>query len=152
MDERVFSVKAGQPIPDWDAKHRLSIDNSVGPECKDSATIHRMNETFMDVSEQPHMIRHWLAGGALTALLALVVFILFIFFFYIGDLKKDIWLEFSKLIAISAISFFSYTAWDIGRDELFSLTRRPIRFNRVEKKIVTIQLESSRYTQLAGRT
>lgn len=67
MDERIFRVKIGSPVPDWDLKHRLGINSVVGPECKDSATIYRINSTYMDIREQPHMSRQWVAVGTLIA-------------------------------------------------------------------------------------
>jgi len=81
MDERVFKIKIGRPIPDWDAKHRLPITGCVAPEYKDSATVHRINSVFMDVSEQPQMMRQWLAGGTFTAAFFSVVFLIFAIFF-----------------------------------------------------------------------
>lgn len=39
MDERVFRVKVGLPVPNWGLWHHLGINSAVGPECKDSATI-----------------------------------------------------------------------------------------------------------------
>jgi len=50
MDERAFLYKTGKPIPAWDLRHRLPTDKPVGPECKDTATIFRVNSTYMDVT------------------------------------------------------------------------------------------------------
>lgn len=75
MDERIFRAKIGYPIPAWDASHRLPISGCVGPEVSDSATIFRINSTYMEVSDQPHMMRHWLAGGALMSFLTAILFL-----------------------------------------------------------------------------
>jgi hypothetical protein len=141
MDERIFRVKIGHPIPDWDFKHRLGINRPVAPECKDSATTHRINSNFMDVSEQPHMSRQWVAAGTLIAINFFAVCVGFCLFFYgMGDkLESEFWLKFSTFMVICGAFGFGYVACKYGRDELFSLTRRPIRFHRVKKKIYAIR-------------
>jgi len=140
MDERIFQFKAGQPIPDWDLQHRLSISNPVGPECRDTGTIFRINSTFMDVTDQPYMSRQWLGGGVSFAVLGLAAFI-FSAADIVGHNKNSLeGIPFaSVVIALIAISLFSYIAVKYGRDEFFALKRRPIRFNREEKKIYTIR-------------
>ncbi|MYN17114.1 hypothetical protein GTP81_10160 [Rugamonas sp. FT107W] len=141
MDERVFKVKVGVPIPEWDSRHRLPIAGFVGPECKDSGTIFRINSTYMDVSEQPHMMRQWLAGGILTAIAFSIIFFwffVFVVFFSPQKLREGGHVFFAIQLAVSAIGF-AYFSFKFGRDEIFSLTRRPIRFNRVEKKIYAVR-------------
>lgn len=140
MDERVFSYKAGQPIPEWDLRHRLPIDRPVGPECKDTATIFRINSTYMDVTDQPYMYKQMLAGGVLVACLAVGAFS-YVAGFVLTHPKAVVstavvcmW-----LVLFCAISGFAYVALRFGRDEFFSLKRRPIRFNRKEQKIYTIR-------------
>jgi hypothetical protein len=141
MDERVFIVKIGQSIPDWDTKHRLPITGFVGPECKDSATTHRINSTFMDVSEQPHMMRQWFAGGVFVSMLASGLFFAFLIFvvhrYWMDEWDFDLYLL--VLIIASGALGFGYVCVKYGRDEIFSLTRRPIRFHRAEKKIFAIR-------------
>nr|WP_315258883.1 DUF6708 domain-containing protein [uncultured Duganella sp.] len=141
MDERVFRIKIGQPIPDWDAKHRLPINGCVGPECKDSATVHKINSVYMDVSEQPHMMRQWLAGGTFTAALASGAFFTYFVFFVYASWSQD-W-GFSLIFLIfevgAAAIGFGYVCVKFGRDEVFSLTRRPIRFHRSARKIFAIR-------------
>ncbi len=66
MDERTFLYKKGEPIPEWDIRHRLPTDKLVGPQCKDTATIFAMNSTFMDVTDQPYMQRQLQSGGVLV--------------------------------------------------------------------------------------
>ncbi|MEC5161729.1 DUF6708 domain-containing protein [Janthinobacterium sp. CG_S6] len=48
-------------------------------------------------------------------------------------------LIFLYLTILVSIVGFSYVAFKFGRDEFFSLKRRPIRFNRKEQKIHTIR-------------
>lgn len=141
MDERIFKIKLGHPIPDWDARHRLPITGCVGPECKDSATIHRINSVFMDVSEQPHMMRQWFAGGIFTAALGSLAFLIFFIFVLHDSWAKD-W-DFSLGFLVSELAAaaigFGYVCVKFGRDEVFSLTRRPIRFHRGARKIFAIR-------------
>lgn len=141
MDERVFTVKIGAPIPEWDSRHRLPITGAVAPECRDSGTIFSLTSACMDVSEQPHMMRQWLAGGVLTAGLFAGLFLLF-FIFVVSRESARGWDFGGAFLAfqLAASSFgFAWVCLKFGRDELFSLTRRPIRFNRVEKKIYAIR-------------
>jgi uncharacterized Zn-binding protein involved in type VI secretion len=140
MDERIFLYKFGSPIPDWDLKHKLSIEKPVAPECKDTGTIYRINSTFMDVTDQPYMYRQILAGGVLAAFLLLAA-LSWSALFVITHPRVQIsggvifmWL----FLFISTIGFF-YIILRIGRDEFFSVKRRPIRFNRTEQKIYTIR-------------
>lgn len=141
MDERIFGVKIGAPIPTWDAAHRLPISGYVGPECRDSATIYRINSTFMDVAEQPHMMRQWLAGGVITSLLMSATS--FVFLVYVLMKSKGVFFDGGLLFLTIELSFsalgFGYVGIRFGRDELFSLARRPIRFNRYEKKIYAVR-------------
>lgn len=140
MDERTFIYRAGEPIPAWDLCHRLPIDRPVSPECKDDATIFRINSTYMDVTDQPYMMRQMQAGGVLVACCAVGAF-LYLFQFvirhtpaYISGGVICMW-----LVLLIAISGFSYVTFKFGRDEFFALTRRPIRFNRETQKIYTIR-------------
>lgn len=141
MDERIFSYKAGQPIPEWDLRHRLPIRRPVGPECKDTGTIFRINSTYMDVTDQPYMSKQMLAGGVLVACVALVGVLRFAVL-VLTDVSRagfslvDI---FMLLVLFCAISGFAYVVFRFGRDEFFSLKRRPIRFNRKEQTIYTIR-------------
>lgn len=141
MDERVFRAKRGKPIPEWDSEHRLSTSGNVSPEFRDSATIFRVNSTFMEISDQPHMMRQWMAGGTLVAFLMMLMclyvaaIVLFIYPLSHGDLL-DI---FIVVLVLSSIVFFGWIVAHFGRDEFFSLTRRPIRFNRITKKIYVLR-------------
>lgn len=141
MDERIFKIKTGHAIPEWDVKHRLPITGCVGPECKDSATIHRINSVFMDVSEQPHMMRQWFAGGIFTAAFgSLAFFVFFVFVLYASWKKQwDLSLGFLVFELVAAAIGFGYVCIKFGRDEVFSLTRRPIRFHRGARKIFAIR-------------
>lgn len=141
MDERVFRVQLGKPIPTWDRAHRLPILGCVGPECRDSATVHGINSTYMQVSEQPQMMRQWLAGGIQTAIffgtvcLAFSIAIIANHFPYVSGPERFID---ASICFFPAMGFF-YVACKFGLDEMFSLTRRPIRLNRLEKKVFALR-------------
>ncbi len=140
MDERVFLFKKNQPVPSWDLLHRLPIRAPVGPECKDTATIFRINSSFMDITDQPYMYRQMQAGGVLVTFFAACAFIWVAFFLI--SLERDymtVGLFAAWILTILAISAFVYLSIKFGRDEFFSLKRRPIRFNRKEQKIYAIR-------------
>ncbi|AKN67137.1 hypothetical protein G5B88_19285 [Herbaspirillum seropedicae] len=137
MDERIFQFKAGHPIPEWDLKHRLPINNPVGPECQDTSTVFRINSTFMDITDQPYRERQWLAGGVLVSCLGVVggmwsYYLTRVLYPDAGGILGDLY-----CLAITIL--FGYLAFRHGRDEFFSLKRRPIRFNRKEKKLYAIR-------------
>jgi len=152
MDERIFSFKIGNPVPPWDAAHQLPIKGYVSPEIGDSATIFRINSTFMEVTDQPHMMRHWLAGGALMSFLSAILFLgvgVNVFYFHPpthGDLIDML------MVAILTLAplVFSTMVFYFGRNEFFSLSRRPIRFNRITKKIYAIRKRSRKLSDFAG--
>lgn len=140
MDERAFLYKVGKPIPEWDLRHRLPTDRPVGPECKDTATIFRVNSTYMDVTDQPYMYRQMQAGGVLVACLGFVSIsrlAVFVLTHPIGVI--DVVDIFMWVVLFFGITIFGYLAIKFGRDEFFSLKRRPIRFNRKEQKIYAIR-------------
>jgi uncharacterized integral membrane protein len=137
MDERVFKAKVGCPIPAWDLEHTLSVSGNASPEIADSGTVFRLNSTYMDVSDQPHMMRQWYAGGTLVAFF-MAIFILYgtvtALVFYPPRrwnwepiLAVAVFVVIQLVLAAIAIRF--------GHDEFFWLQRRPIRFNRITKKI-----------------
>ncbi|WP_343653968.1 DUF6708 domain-containing protein [Herbaspirillum sp.] len=137
MDERVFQFKAGRPIPEWDLRHRLSINRAVSPECKDSGTIFRINSTYMDVSDQPFKERQWLAGGVLASCLGVATgmwmyYLTRVLYPNAGGMLGD-------LYCLALICTFGLVAFRLGRDEFFSLRRRPTRFNRRERIIYAIR-------------
>jgi len=140
MDERIFQFKAGRPIPDWDWQHRLPLNKPVSSECKDTATVFRINSTYMDVTDQPYKDRQWVGGGVIICCLGSIGSI------YCGNSviqnpnnTIDSYLITMLLLVIGAISGFAYVAFKYGRDEFFALKRRPIRFNRKEKKLYFIR-------------
>ena len=141
MDERVFRAQAGKPIPLWDSMHRLPISGCVGPECKDSATVHRINSIYMDVSEQPHMMRQWLAGGIQTAIFFGAICLAFSIALVANHfpLITGPGRYFAASISFFPALGFFYFACKFGRDEMFSLMRRPIRFNRQDQKIFALR-------------
>jgi hypothetical protein len=141
MDERVFRAKCGRPIPQWDADHRLSINGNVSPEIRDNGTVFRINSTYMDVTDQPHMMRQWLAGGALVACIATVLClyaVAIVLFLYPTPVHNTVE-AFCVVLLLAFPLLFGWITLRLGRGEFFSLTRRPIRFNRVTKKIYAIR-------------
>ncbi len=141
MDERVFRPKCGQPIPAWDLRHRLPLEGGVSPECKDTATIFRINSTFMDVSDQPHMSRQWLAGGTIVAGVAALVSG-FMGIFVLFSIKEENWSfgwTFNTILMSSVGIAFAQFCIKYGRDEFFSLTAKTVRFNRREKCIYAVR-------------
>ena len=109
MDERVFLYKVGKPIPEWDLRHRLPTDRPVGPECKDTATIFRVNSTYMDVTDQPYMYRQMLAGAGLLSAVVSGVLMCFVQVSpSITDSDYSGVIIFSWLFLFSAVSGFGY--------------------------------------------
>ena len=140
MDERIFLYRAGEPVPKWDWLHRLPINNPVGPECKDTATIFKISSTYMDVTDQPHRERQMASGGILAAFSFSVACICIGAYIILSlDNKVDGGFLFYFATLLVAILGFGYVAFKFGRDEFFALKRRPIRFNRKEQKIYTIR-------------
>jgi hypothetical protein len=152
MDERVFSAKVGQPIPPWDKQHRLPINGAVGPEIKDSATVFRVNSTYMDVSDQPHMMRQWYAGGTLIACLMTLICLYGVFVVLISHPAKhmDFWSILGTVFFTILPFFFGSIAVYFGHNEFFWLKRRPIRFNRETKKIYALRHRRYRGAFLKG--
>lgn len=142
MDERIVPNKCGQPISEWDRKHRLPIDRKVGPVIADDGTIFRVNSCYMDVSDEPFCSRQWIAAATLVALVATIVGLFFSMLPYLynrlgsehaaGTFALLIW-------SVPMMLGFGYMAFRTGRDEFFSLTRRTICFHRREKKIFQIR-------------
>lgn len=145
MDERVFRAKIGQPIPEWDMAHRLPISGNVSPEIRDSATVFRINSLYMDVSDQPHMMRQWLAGGGLISFLAMLLLLYAAIVVLV--IKPPTHWDAPDLFMVSLVTlgplFFGCIAVRLGRGEYFALTRRPIRFHNKEKKIYAIRQRQS---------
>ena len=152
MDERVFRAKVGSPMPAWDAAHRLPLTGNVGPEIADSGTVFRVNSTFMDVSDQTHMIRQWYAGGALFACVMAVLFSYgaIVILFTHPPRRPDVWATAATAVFVLSLLFFFGVAIRLGRDEFFWLTRRPIRFNRGAQKIYAIRHRRYRNAAVAG--
>ena len=141
MDERVFIPKIGKPIPEWDLMHRLSTSGYVGPAIKDVATIYRFNSVFMDISDQPNMTRQWIAGATLMGLFGacLMLYAICATTGLYPMLIVDFVDIFGNVMLFSFLLGFLYCSFRIGRDEFFSLKRRPIRLNRRNKTISTIR-------------
>ncbi|MEV4782146.1 DUF6708 domain-containing protein [Burkholderia sp. LMU1-1-1.1] len=152
MDERFFSAKLGCPIPEWDSQHRLPLHEPVGPDVKDSATIFRINSIYMDVSDQPHLMRQWYAGATLTACLFTAICSYGPYMVLVSHRAK--YFDFAAIagtvIFIVLPFFFASLAIYSGRDEFFWLKRRPIRFNRITKKIYAVRHRRHRNAELEG--
>ncbi|WP_288410310.1 DUF6708 domain-containing protein [uncultured Herbaspirillum sp.] len=140
MDERAFPYKVGQPVPEWDLRHRLPIEKPVSSECQDAGTIFRINSTYMDVTDQPYMYRQdqvfLVLIFAFTSVI-LAVAPIWIFSNSVPDLDIGTAVIFG--IAIGTSIHYARITFKHGRDEFFSLRRRPIRFHRKEKKIYAIR-------------
>ncbi|GGY29143.1 DUF6708 domain-containing protein [Pseudoduganella albidiflava] len=140
MDDRIFSAKLGKPIPEWDNAHRLPISGWVGPDCKDSATIFQINSTFMEVTEQSHMIRQWFAGGIVVAVLMTTGMAMLM----VGALRIvsekgwPIGGLFSLMIPILGFLGFGAIACHFGCKEFFARKIYPLRFNRRTKKVYAL--------------
>ncbi|WP_186222350.1 hypothetical protein [Burkholderia gladioli] len=63
MHELAMKKCIGKPIPEWDAAHRLEIDQSSGPNIQDFGTIFRINSIFMDVIEPSFLEKQWFILG-----------------------------------------------------------------------------------------
>lgn len=63
MHELAMKKCIGKPIPEWDAAHRLEIDQSTGPNLQDFGTIFRINSIFMDVIEPSFLEKQWFIFG-----------------------------------------------------------------------------------------
>lgn len=152
MDERVFRAKLSSPIPVWDAEHRLPLDGKVSPEVADSGTIFKVNSTYMDVSDQPHMIRQWYAGGTLVACFMGLLFSYgtVVVLFTHPPRYMDAGAIFAIAVFVLSPLFLFGVAIRFGRDEFFWLTRRPIRFNRETRKIYAIRHRRYRNAAVDG--
>jgi hypothetical protein len=141
MDEAAISPGVGQPIPEWDLKHRLPTDRPVGPDLWDGGTIFRINSTFMDVTEQPFMERQWTALAAFFSSWGVIAAV---WFYLLTHEQLDTplptkWRIIFNLLAFAALAGFGWLMFKTGRPVFFALKNRPIRFNRVEKKLFAIR-------------
>ena len=126
MDERVLPYKAGQPIPEWDLRHRLSIEKPISPDCKDSSTIFRINSTYMDVTEQPFRDRQWQAGAVIYAIFVLGLILATTIKIHLKPLPPfGTGLAIAYLLLIAGFIEFARLAFKYGKDEFFALKRRP---------------------------
>jgi hypothetical protein len=93
----------------------------------------------MDVTDQPYMYKQMLAGGVLVACAAAGAFLYVAIRILLEPGHEiDEVIPFFSIILCGFIGF-ACAAFRFGRDEFFSLKRRPIRFNRKEQKIYTIR-------------
>jgi hypothetical protein len=140
MDDRMFGAKLGKPIPTWDLEHRLPISAWAGPNVRDGATTFRLNSVFLDVTDQSHMIRQWYAGGILVAVLAVIAFGWALVAVLSINADRNWPQGHIVSLSIPLISFFGFGWFAIyfGRQEFFSRTSYPIRFNRNSKKVYAL--------------
>ncbi|MGH8778814.1 DUF6708 domain-containing protein [Paraburkholderia sp.] len=137
MDESTIPLQVGKPVPDWDLKHRLPIDTPVGPDLWDGGTIFRINSTYMDVTEQPFMERQWAALGAFFALCGVAAGF---WLYYLTHVRyPDMAGVIFDLMALITLAIFGWLAVKAGRTVFWGLKNRPIRFNRLEKKLFAIR-------------
>ncbi|WP_374581597.1 DUF6708 domain-containing protein [Pseudoduganella sp.] len=142
MDERIFPRKLGEPVPEWERNHRLPINGRVGPTCSDDGTIFRRNRVYMDVCDQPFCSRQWIAAAVLVAIVGAFVGLYFsVLPFYLGRIDPKHLSGVFLLVSWSMLSMlgFGYAAFYFGRDEFFSLTRRTLRFHRLQKKLFIVR-------------
>lgn len=140
MDNRLFGARIGKPVPEWDRAHRLPVSKWVGPVCRDGATTFRINSTFLEATEQPHMIRQWFAAGVLTATF-MALGMLWVTFRLIEICVDKGWPMqgiVSMVLPVSAFIGFGALAVLFGRMEFFAKTRYPIRFNRRTQKVYAL--------------
>ncbi|WP_028102840.1 DUF6708 domain-containing protein [Pseudoduganella violaceinigra] len=142
MDERIFPSKCGQPIPEWDGKHRLRIEGKVGPVIADDGTIFRINSNYMDVSDEPFGARQWIGAAAFVSFATAIVGLFFSMLPFLDNRLGPQHIAGSLTFLAVTVPMtlgFGYLTVFLGRDEFFSLTRRTIRFHRKEKKIFLIR-------------
>ncbi len=146
MDERISPPKIGKPIPDWDQNHRLSISDPVGPECFEFATTYRINSTFMDVTDQPNMIRQWTVCGTLACfpgMLGSAWGCLLILRLHAVHPYSLAGLVISLAIPVTGLVGFLAVLVRYAKEDFFALTRRPVRFNRKTRTIYAIRCRRS---------
>ncbi len=137
MDEAAISIGIGQPIPEWDLKRRLPTDRPAGPDLWDGGTIFRINSTYMDVTEQPFMERQWTALGAFFAGMGIIAAF---WAYYVTHVMYPYAAGFvTNILALGMFFGFGWLMFKAGRPVFFALKNRPIRFNRIEKKIFAIR-------------
>jgi hypothetical protein len=137
MDYRTSLAKIGEPVPKWDLAHRLPISGWVGPDCRDDSTIFRLNSTFMEVSEQCHLIRQNYACVILMTLL-MPMSMVFVIYSLLPIFGKNGWSTGDISFMCAMVSWFLgslFFVFNLGRKEFFSSTRYSARFNRANKKI-----------------
>jgi hypothetical protein len=150
MDERLWSRQIGKPIPEWDRKHRLPTDRYVGPVCRDSGTVFRITDRFIEITDQPHLERHMLALMFSLASLFVGAGIFYIYAALTKMAANTMQTRVEVLsIGVICCCLFGYFVVRSGRDEVFSLTRRPIRLDRRDRKIYA--LRKRRFLSRKGR-
>jgi hypothetical protein len=140
MDERIRSAKPGTLVPNWDRLHRLPTNVCIAPNCADSATIFRISDSYMDVSDQSYHSRQVLAFGTLLCFLCLCLgpFCIKMSVPHASNSIDSIDPSIFS-IGITIILIFGYMCFWFGRDEFFSLSRRLIRFDRKRKMIYAVR-------------
>ena len=144
IDERMLGVKIGKPIPEWDLRHRLPTGGSVGPERKDSVTTFRINSSFMEVTEQPHMNRQLFGVGVLIAFGGALVFGIFFLMALSRAVFQGARADLIVLVVFLAVSamWFTFLTLRFGRLEFFARTRFPVRFNRRTQTVYALKRRS----------
>ncbi|QBI03252.1 DUF6708 domain-containing protein [Pseudoduganella albidiflava] len=140
MDDRIFSAKIGAPVPDWDLEHRLSTIDWVGPDCQDGATTYRINSTFIEATEQCHMVRHWYAGGIIIAFVMMLAAAFTFCAMVVVSINRGFPLadRVGLLLPLTLVVGLLYCLSRYGKEEFFARTRYPIRFNRKSKRLYAL--------------
>jgi hypothetical protein len=140
VDERLRYARVGKKVPEWDSNHRLPISSYVSDLCMDSFVTFKITESYMDVTEQPYLLRHKIALCILPMIYVVIYGIKFFMLTFdpaVTDTTASAWL--TAVFGLGVTSIFSFAIFWVGRDEFFSLTRRTIRFCKKHQKIYAVR-------------
>ncbi|WP_322084504.1 DUF6708 domain-containing protein [Burkholderia sp. BCC1972] len=128
----------GNPVPEWDLRHRLSIDRLVGPDVQDFGSIFKINLTYMDVIEPSFLEKQWFVTGVFVVFAAALYGPYLYNYTHTEDASASI-LFVANLMALSFVLVFGGIAWKLGRGLFFGLRYRPIRFHREARKLYAMR-------------
>lgn len=142
MDERVMKQYIGKPIPEWDAAHRLKIDQQLSSKIQDFGTIFRINSTYMDITEPSFMEKQWFITGVALSFIFIGIGP-YIYILTHGNPTPKFWALVYNCLAIAPMIAFGSIVWKLGRGLFFGLRYRPVRLHRQTRKLYAIR--SRRY-------
>ncbi|WP_126240789.1 DUF6708 domain-containing protein [Burkholderia gladioli] len=147
MHELAMKKCIGKPISEWDAAHRLEIDQSTGPNLQDFGTIFRINSIFMDVIEPSFLEKQWFIFGITISFAATLNGPYIYSYAYLGSdpLSERL---ITHLMALTFIFIFGGITWKFGRGLFYGLRHQPIRFHRSLNRLYAIR--SRRYFAKPG--